>query len=149
MTVLIKESVADQLGLQCFRLPRPVPLGTAWGIGRRVAEEWVNLRLSAPDFLFSAHVVCAIVAPQLCESVILRNTFHVANKLSIDPEVPAVIYKPTGRNLLLPPLFVLRLIPGLTTSDSAIIAANVNYKKKKPVFDNNMSSPNTGTSSVK
>lgn len=102
-TVLIKESVADQLGLRCFRLPQPVPLGTAWGTGRRVAEEWVNLRLSAPDFLFSACVVRTIVAPQLCESVILGNTFHVANKLSINPEVSAVIYKPTGRNLLLPP----------------------------------------------
>lgn len=62
----------------------------------------MQLKVSAPDFSFVCSVVRAIIVPELCVSVIFGNTFHYTNKLSISSETPAIIHKPTSRNLLLP-----------------------------------------------
>jgi hypothetical protein len=67
-----------------------------------VLDEWVKLKPSDVNGLWTSRTVCAIVAPHLCTDVILGLPFLTANRLVMDYEDRTCISKDNNFNLLQP-----------------------------------------------
>jgi hypothetical protein len=103
--VLIRADLVASLGLKKRSLVRPVSVGLAMGGEKVVTElkEWVRLKVSSPDHLWCSKPVRAIVAPDLCHSLILGGPFLAHNKIVVDHAARTVIDKTSGYDLLNPP----------------------------------------------
>ena len=106
-TVLIKESLADALGLRWRILPQPLSLSLALDDSASPAvthtlTEWVKLKPRSVDGLWESRRINAIVSPSLCADIILGNPFLSHNHCIIDHLYHSCIAKTAKYDLLCP-----------------------------------------------
>ncbi|KIM83633.1 hypothetical protein PILCRDRAFT_7047 [Piloderma croceum F 1598] len=105
--VMIKPDLADMLGLRQVALPEPEEFTLAMDSGEVKTfglQEMVDLKLYSVGWALKT--VHAFVAPGLCTSLILGQSFLATHKIVIDYELRTVTDKRSGFDLLGPqPVF--------------------------------------------
>jgi hypothetical protein len=106
-TVMIKPEFADSLGLTRVPLHKPMEVTLAMDSGEAERTfklvESVSIKLYSVDSSWASKTVCAVVAPGLCTSIILGQSFLATNSIVIDFKERTVINKRSGYDLLNPP----------------------------------------------
>lgn len=104
--VLIDEALAIKLGLRRRALPKPFPVSVALSGKEKqsfLLSHYVKLACSSLDSVYKSHTVRAIIAPNLCTSLLLGGPFLAHNKIVIDHELRTVVSKDSNYDLLNPP----------------------------------------------
>jgi hypothetical protein len=105
-TAMISHKLATKLGLHLFPLQQLILLGSPLGLQssslENIAHHSVCLPLSSLDGWWTAHVITAVVVPQLHLDLILGMNFLALNKIVVDAKHHSVIAKDTGYDLLNP-----------------------------------------------
>ncbi|KAF9568677.1 hypothetical protein CPC08DRAFT_605382, partial [Agrocybe pediades] len=103
--VLIRPDVVTKLGLTPSPLSEPLSVGVALSNGKKEAvalSEFVSFRATSADGRWTSKVVQAILAPNLCSSIIFGLPFLTHNKIVIDHELLTAIPKSSDCDLLHP-----------------------------------------------
>jgi hypothetical protein len=106
-TVLIRNDLCLSLGLQKRKLPKPEAFDVALHDDPKkkksiVLYEYCTITLSDPDSRWHAKTVRAIIAPSLCNSIILGLPFMAHNNIVIDVAARSAVDKLSGFDLLNP-----------------------------------------------
>jgi hypothetical protein len=106
-TVLIREDLCNSLGLQKRKLHKPESFDVALHDYPRVKKsvilhDYCTVSLSDPASRWHSNSVRAIVAPNLCSSIILGLPFLAHNDIVIDIAARTAIYKKSGFDLMNP-----------------------------------------------
>ncbi|KAG1793834.1 uncharacterized protein HD556DRAFT_1191829, partial [Suillus plorans] len=112
--VLIDEALAIKLGLRRRALPKPFPVSVALSGKEKqsfLLSHYVKLACSSLDSVYKSHTVRAIIAPNLCTSLLLGGPFLAHNKIVIDHELRTVVSKDSNYDLLNPPPTVKPVCP--------------------------------------
>jgi hypothetical protein len=107
-TVLINPELVDSLHLTRVPLRKPMEVSLAITLGEErksyQLRKSVILKLYSVDQAWASKSVRAVVAPGLCTSIILGQSFLTAHSTVIDCKARTVIDKHYGRNILATPI---------------------------------------------
>ncbi|KAF8228172.1 hypothetical protein L208DRAFT_1292714 [Tricholoma matsutake] len=106
--VLISSQLAEILCLTAKPLFKPFAVSGAFTKTSNastplILTQYCRLSIQSPDALWHAHVINAIICPELHTYLILGLDFLLKNKIVVDTELRTVIAKETGYDLLNPP----------------------------------------------
>ncbi|KAJ3871000.1 hypothetical protein F5051DRAFT_316362, partial [Lentinula edodes] len=111
---LIHPDLAHRLGLTRHKLTHPEPVCAAFQSNNQPAvpalTEFVRLKVDSIDGCFTSRSVPFIIAPGLCTQLLLGLPWLTHNNIVIDYAKRSCIHKPSGFDLLHPPV-VNRTVP--------------------------------------
>jgi len=100
--VLIRPETVTDLALPIRKLKEPVgvTLALQGTITETILHDYVTLELSSLNNQWSSKPVKALIAPNLCENILLGLPFLTHNKIVVDHDNRTAIAKDSGFNLL-------------------------------------------------
>ncbi|KAJ4496627.1 hypothetical protein C8R41DRAFT_761517, partial [Lentinula lateritia] len=130
---LIHPDLAHRLGLTRHKLTHPEPVCAAFQSNNQPAvpalTEFVRLKVGSIDGCFTSRSVPFIIAPGLCTQLLLGLPWLTHNNIVIDYAKRSCIHKPSGFDLLHPPVvnctvpFKLKSIENIHDSLQNIVAS--------------------------